>query len=324
MSPEMQYIYTVYQEGSFTKAAEKLYLTQPALSIAVHKVEKAIGMPLFDRSQKPLALTDAGRIYVDTIQKMLLLEREQQQKFNDIQNLVTGTIRLGGTHYLNAYILPDILASFNRQYPGVELQIMERSAYELSQMLAGRELDLTFNCSPTFVQDFPRHAMFEDHILLAVPAADPFNQAHASYALTAAQVKAGLPRQADCPHLPLSALAEPEFILLRKGNNLYERSWEMFRAAGITPKVKLDLNQLVTAFHLAEVGMGSTFVSGRIVNPHNDRLCYYALDTPLAVRLFYILLPRNAYVPVAVRRFVDHALTWMGKPAPFGTEKKYG
>lgn len=317
MTPEMQYIYTIYQEGSFSKAAEKLYLTQPALSIAIHKVEKNIGMPLFDRKRKPLQLTDAGRIYVDTIQKMLLLEKEQQQKLNDIQNLVTGAIRLGGTHYLNAYILPDILASFNRDYPGVELQIMERSAYELSRMLTGRELDLTFNCSPEFIQDFPRYEMFEDNILLAVPADDAFNRKYARCALTAAQVKAGRHRQPDCPRLPLATLAEPEMILLRKGNNLYERAWEMFEAAGITPRVKMDLNQLVTAYHLAEAGMAATLVSGRIVKPGSDTLRYYPLDTPLATRIFYILLPQNAYVPVAVRRFVDHALTWMGKAPAF-------
>ena len=64
---------------SFSKAAEKLYLTQPALSIAVRKVERSIGMPLFDRSCKPLALPPAGEIYLETIKKMLLLEKEQQQ-----------------------------------------------------------------------------------------------------------------------------------------------------------------------------------------------------------------------------------------------------
>lgn len=317
MSPEMQYIYTIYQEGSFSKAAEKLYLTQPALSIAVHKVEKSIGMPLFDRQRKPLRLTDAGEIYVDTIKKMLLLEEEQQQKLNDIQNLVTGSVRLGGTHYLNAYILPEILASFSRQYLGVQLNIFERSAYELSRMLAGRELDLTFNCSPGFIKDFPRYEMFEDNILLAVPADDPFNRKYARCALTAAQVKAGVHRQPGCPRLPLAALAEPELILLRKGNNLYERAWEMFAAAGITPRVKLDLNQLVTAYHLAEAGMAATLVSGRIVKTGSDTLCYYPLDTPLATRVFYILLPQNAYVPVAVQRLVDHILAWMDKPPAF-------
>ena len=102
MSPEMLYVYTICQEGSFSKAARKLYLTQPALSIAIRKIEQEIGMPLFDRHRKPLELTAAGEIYLDTAKKTILLEQEQRQRLSDIRNLVTGTIRLGGTHYLIA------------------------------------------------------------------------------------------------------------------------------------------------------------------------------------------------------------------------------
>ena len=311
MSPEMEYIYTVYQEGSFSKAAEKLYLTQPALSIAVRKVERSIGMPLFDRSCKPLALTPAGEIYLETIKKMLLLEKEQQQKLNDIQHLVTGSIRLGGTHYLNAYILPGILARFSRQYPGVELQITEQSSYSLVQMLSARQIDLTFNCSPTLVKDFARYPLFEDRVLLAVPRDDPFNEKYTGFALTAAEIRRGRHLLPDCPKLPLAALAEPELILLRRGNNLYERSSEMFAAAGVTPRIRMDLNQMVTAYHLAEAGMAAALISDRIVRAESDSLRFYAPDSPLATRVFYILVNRDAYVPVAVRRFVEEARDWM-------------
>ena len=65
MQNELIYIETVWQKGSFSKAAQALYLTQPALSLAIQKVENEIGMPLFDRSKKPLALTEAGQIYLD-------------------------------------------------------------------------------------------------------------------------------------------------------------------------------------------------------------------------------------------------------------------
>ena len=98
LTPEMLYVYTIWQQGSFSKAAEKLYLTQPTLSMAIRKLEKELGVPLFDRKHHPLKLTEAGEIYLDTARKIRQLEREQTQKLQDIQNLVTGTIRLGGTH----------------------------------------------------------------------------------------------------------------------------------------------------------------------------------------------------------------------------------
>ena len=74
MQLEMKYIYTVYQCGSFSKAAEKLFLTQPALSISVQKVEHEVGMPLFNRDKKPLEITEAGMIYIQKIEQIQHLE----------------------------------------------------------------------------------------------------------------------------------------------------------------------------------------------------------------------------------------------------------
>lgn len=305
MTPEMLYVYTIWQQGSFSKAAEKLYLTQPALSMAIHKLEKELGMPLFDRKHRPLQLTDAGRIYLDTVRKMQQLEREQQQKLQDIRNLVTGTIRLGGTHFLNAYILPELLVAYNRRYPGVTLEITENSSYALGEMLARRELDMTFSCKPELIRQYPHYPMFRDHVLLAVPREAAIHRQHGSVALTARQVVEGRHLDEDCPKAPLAWFAGEDFILLSQGNNLHERAWQMFREAGIQPRIKLVLNQLVTAFHMAEAAMGVTFVSDRIIYPHNDRLLYYPLQSPVADRQFHILLPRNAYTPIAVRRLIE-------------------
>lgn len=306
MSPDMLYVYTIYQEGSFSKAAEKLYLTQPALSIAVHKIEKSIGMPLFDRKSRPLRLTDAGKIYLDTIQKMHQLELEQEQKLRDIQTLVSGSIHLGGTHYLNAYILPQILVGYNRLYPGVTLHISEDRAEALPEMLGRRELDMTFSCKPEHVEQYLHYPMFEDHILLAVPRDHPIHRQYGDVALTARQVLEKRHLDPTSPKAPLGWFSDLEFILLSQGNNLHERAWQMFQEVGVHPHIKLMLNQLVTAFHLAEAEMGSTFVSDRIIHAYNDRMLYYPLQSPVAHRLFYILLPQNAYIPVAVRKLVQY------------------
>ena len=90
MQPEMKYIYTVYQCGSFSKAAEKLFLTQPALSISVQKVEHEVGMPLFNRDKKPLELTEAGMIYIQKIEQIQHLEQELAMQLNDLTDLKTG------------------------------------------------------------------------------------------------------------------------------------------------------------------------------------------------------------------------------------------
>ena len=108
MQQEMEYIYEVYKEKNFTRAAEKLYITQPALSMAIQKVEDRLGMPIFDRSSRPITLTEAGEAYLEHIREVRQLETEFEQHIQDIRDLNTGVITMGGSHYLNAYILPSI------------------------------------------------------------------------------------------------------------------------------------------------------------------------------------------------------------------------
>ena len=86
MDQEMKYIERVYQEGSFSKAAEALYMTQPALSLAVKRVEESIGAEIFDCSRRPLQLTDAGRVYLNGVQRIRLAE-DQDDAVTDGHNV---------------------------------------------------------------------------------------------------------------------------------------------------------------------------------------------------------------------------------------------
>ena len=148
MQQEMKYIYTVYQKGSFSKAAEALFMTQPALSISIQKVENEIGMPLFNRDKKPLELTEAGQLYIEKIRQIMHLENELSQQLNDLTDLKTGQLRIGGSHYFNSYILPPVIADFKKKWPGIDLELTEAGSYELLTMLKDDLIDLTFNCTP--------------------------------------------------------------------------------------------------------------------------------------------------------------------------------
>ena len=132
MEQDMKYIYQVYQDGSFSAAAEHLYMSQPALSIAVKRVEESVGAELFDRSRRPLALTEAGQNYIDTLQGILRLEEDLARQIEDLRGLKTGTLRLGGTHFLNCYILAPILAAFAKEYPGIRKKLWKEAFWSQS------------------------------------------------------------------------------------------------------------------------------------------------------------------------------------------------
>lgn len=152
MELEKKYIYQVYQCGSFSKAAEALFITQPALSIAIKKVEQEIGAAIFNRSQRPLTLTSIGELYMQHIKKEMLLEQQLKQQIDDIHGLKSGDLKIGGTHYMNAYLLPSYIAQFNTLYPNINITMAETSSDMLIEMLKNNELDFTFSCDEDVVQ----------------------------------------------------------------------------------------------------------------------------------------------------------------------------
>lgn len=305
MQQEMEYVYEVYKEKNFTRAAEKLFITQPALSMAIQKVEERLGMPLFDRSTRPLSLTEAGEAYIEHIRRVRHMETELEQQIQDIRDLNTGTITIGGSHYLNSCILPPILSRFLGKYPGIEIRIEEASSAELADRLSRQMIDLTFSCSPGFIQDFERTPAFTDHILLAVPKAMDRDPGRIPKSLTAEDILTGRHLEKDCPSVSLREFAEFPFILLSEGNNLHDRSREMFEEAGVQPRVRMVLSQLATAYHFADAGIGAAFVSDRLTMPHMNGVNYYRLDSELTTRQFYLLLPKRRYISAAVQRFME-------------------
>jgi DNA-binding transcriptional LysR family regulator len=304
MEQELRYIYEIYRTGSFSKAADNLNMTQPALSTSVRKTEERIGMPLFDRKTRPLSLTEAGRVYIDSIDRILRIEKDLDNHIHDMNSLDTGHLRIGGSHYMNAYILPSILTAFNQKYPGIKIEIMEASAATLSRMLTVRNIDLTFSCNHLFMKDFERYKAFHDFILLAVHKDNPINKKLQDKQLTYQDIRERRQLLADCPSVSLHEFANLPFILLTPGNNLRDRALRMFKDQGITPNIKLELSQLVTAFHLAAADYGVTFVSDRMILSDEVPLVYYRIDSELAHRQFYALLSNQDYTPKAVRTFI--------------------
>lgn len=316
MEQEMKYIYTVYRHASFSKAADALFMTQPALSIAIQKVEKKLGMPLFDRTCKPLKLTAAGALYIRKIQQIQDLEQELEQQIHDLSTLHTGSLRIGGSHYFNSYVLPPVLTEFVKKYPGIHLQLMEAGSDELLHMLQDHVIDLTFNCTIKPTDSFRRIPCFVDTILLCVPSDFPVNRHLADYALTAADIMEKKHEQFQIPSVSLTDFAHTPFIFLTPGNNLYSRSRMLFEEQGITPEICLEVPQLVTAWHLSCSGMGACFISDFLVTQNTKNVLFYKISSPLCMRVFDLTMSDRHYVSNAMSAFGRLFNEWYGLHVP--------
>ena len=106
----MRYVYEVYKEMSFSKAARNLFISQPSLSAAVKKEEVQIGFPIFDRSSNPIQLTDLGKEYIRSIEIIMDVENGFQNYINDMRELKSGSLSIGGTNLFTSYVLPPLIS----------------------------------------------------------------------------------------------------------------------------------------------------------------------------------------------------------------------
>ena len=143
MNPKhAQYMLTVYQEGSITSAAKKLYVSQPSLSQMIKLVESNLGTPIFNRSTDPLTLTYAGEKYIEAAQKILAINSNLEREIEEIKDEEHGKIRLGIPVQRGLKVLPAVLPRFYQDYPYVDIQIWEVGSNNTDKLLLDGTVDL--------------------------------------------------------------------------------------------------------------------------------------------------------------------------------------
>lgn len=305
-----EYVYAVYEEKSFSKAAQKLYITQPALSTAIKKVEKKIGTPIFDRSTSPIGLTPGGEVYIDAIEKLFALEQNTLNQLNNLNGLLAGKLSVGGTIFFTSFVLPGVLSEFSHRYPQIKIDLQEGTTTQLTDKLVAEELDLLIDNSELDDKNYEKYYYSTERIILAVPKSFPINEELTQDQLTAEDIRAGRHSQAEFPVLPLPLLKSTPFIFVKEENSIYKRSMKMCSRQNYSPNIIMKPDQVVSAFNMAGRGVGATFIpDGLIVNlPYEVPLCFYKMNEELAVRYVYLYKKRNKYLTKAMEEFIRVAV----------------
>ena len=145
---QYKYVLTLAREGSFSKAADTLNISQPSLSQYIKKIETEIGLELFDRSGGDVKITDAGRIYVEAGQRILDIEHQMENAFTDLTESKTGSLVIGAAPYRAASMLPLIAKRFRSLHPGMHLIVREGTTAELAEGMEHGEYDLALTLLP--------------------------------------------------------------------------------------------------------------------------------------------------------------------------------
>lgn len=305
----MEYVYEVYKEQSFSKAASNLYISQPALSATIKKIENRIGMPLFDRSTTPIRLTECGRKYIESVKDIMYIQDNFSNYINDLKNLTGGTLSIGATNFFASILLPPIIIRFSKTYPNVSINLVEGNSADLEHQLFSGELDLIIEANDFDPRIYDRQKLCHEHIVLAAPASFASCRAAKEYQITTEDILNRKHLKKETKAVPFHYFDNDPFIQLREGNDTRIRGDRICHAEHFKPNITLTLDQQMTAFNLVCRGMGISFISDSLIKqmPQSDAVCYFKLENGDSHRDIYFYHKKNKYVTPAMHEFLKAA-----------------
>ena len=302
----MEYVYAVYKEKSFSKAAEKLFISQPSLSANVKREEQCVGYPIFDRSTKPLGLTEPGKKYIETVEKILSMQNEFSEYIDDLGDLKTGKLVLGGSSLYSSWVLPPLMGQFAKKYPQVQLELIEETTVNLRKMLQNGEIDFLLDNCELEDEIFERQLYRKEYLVLAVPKHFKINDGLEEFQISVESIRELSFLSELVPSVDLSLFAKEPFILLKPENDTRIRAMELCKQCEFTPNVVFELDQQMTSYNITCSGMGISFISNTLISkvPESSDVVYYKLGDKLSCRNLYFYWKRNSYFSKVMREFL--------------------
>ena len=164
---ELHYLLTIAEEGSISKAAERLYMAQASLSQSLRQMEDDLGAPIFERSNRGVKPTVAGEALLTRARQVLNVYRDASNEFRDNAAQVRGVVEFGTASFRGQYLLPGMLKEFYRLYPEARVHITEMNSNQLERLIRDNSLDLALMALPARRRDsYVVDALFQDEVLI--------------------------------------------------------------------------------------------------------------------------------------------------------------
>ena len=299
---QLEYIVKIAEEGSITKAAEKLFISQSGLNQQLLKLESDLGQQRFHRGKNDFRLTEAGEIYVDYARRILSLKQEAYNKLNDLANHQTGRLRLGLTPERGINMLMNVYPAFYRQYPNITIEPQEINIHQQLSMIAKGYLDLGFVTlsEEDKTNDEYVHIYYEN-ILLAVPRSNPL-------------AANGAPPGGPSATADLSKLRSEKFVLMFKDSTLRRVIDPLFKEAGFAPQILFETSSNVTLRNMVKNQLACSLISHNYAKDQEDIAYFYLPSRPFwelcatYKRGHYLTKAASSFLELAIQHYRKTAL----------------
>lgn len=291
--PPLRSFLVLARTGNVTRAAEELQLTQPAVSNQLARLERELGLPLFDRTPKGMALTEAGRLFRRYAEEALGRLVDGREAIAQLAGLERGALAIGGGATATTYLLPPLLGRFHAQHPAIRLFVREQGSQAVVTSVLAGELDLGLVTLPLQAPSGARlhvERWVEDELLLIVPPGSPLERRRSF-------------RWRD--------LEGQSLVLFEAGTAVRALIDQHLARAGIAVEVAMELRSIESIKQMVAQGIGAAFVSRFALQRRREGLA--CADAPLKRDL--ALITRADRLPSAAARAFLNLLRRPGRPA---------
>lgn len=291
---DMQYLTAIQEEKSITKAAAKLFVAQPALSQCLQKVEKELNTVIFTRTPNGVSPTQEGQCFLEFAAQTLLKHQDMLKKLEDLKHTDQGTVLLGLTGTQATYVLPHFLPAFHRQYPNIEVILVEDNSGAVEEELANGKLDIGIIHPPILNGSLDYFELSKDDMVIVPRSCSRF-QPYIYYI-------GGDNR----PYLNIEFLKKEPVVLTLPSQRSRMVCEQIFKKANITPEVKQLSKNIIALDALAQVDYATAIMPSKQLSEALRRRSWYYFDPEYNVPYsFCVATRKGAYISRAAQKLLD-------------------
>lgn len=259
---QLRYFLRVAERGNFTRAAEELHLSQPALSRSIQKLEEELGQPVFERKTRSVALTDAGTLLQARARQILALIEDTKAEISDDGR--SGQIRIGAIPTIAPYFLPDLLRQFSNEFPAASIIVQEDTTDHLLKRCTQGEIDLAILALPVPAKYLEVEELFQEELLLVLPPDHPL---------------------VSKPQIRLNDIKSLPFVLLDEAHCLSDNIVSFCRQRSVHPVAVEQTSQLAMVQELVSLSHGISMIPQMARKlDQSDRRVYRSMSNPKPIR----------------------------------------
>jgi DNA-binding transcriptional LysR family regulator len=298
---QLRYLVALDEERSFTRAAARVLVAQPALSQQIAKLEAEVGLPLVDRTTRRVAMTEAGERLVAHARRVLKQVDVAREDLADLAGLRTGRLTIGASQTVGALDLSGLLAEFHRRSPAVDLAVREDLSVSLARALNADELDVGFitGGDGPAVEGLDLHLLSTEELVAVLPSGHELTRR---------------------PALRVADLAAQRLVTFRDGAAIRRRLIEAAGRAGFAPRIAFETNEVSRMRGLVAAGLGIAVLPRSDAEQPGVAIEAVPFDEPNFGHTVYMAFRAGRRHSPAAQAFIDLTLARRGA-TPVGAER---